>query len=61
VLEHVDAEKLERDGVDRRRERRDERGEPEEEEERAPDRPRPASAGTADVDDRGQEREGDKD
>jgi hypothetical protein len=49
VLDHVDAEQLQRDGVDRRRERDDERCEPEQEQCGAPDRPAPTRAGTAEV------------
>jgi hypothetical protein len=49
VLDHVDAEQLERDRVDRRRERRDDRGESQQEQRGPPERPPPARPGTAEV------------
>jgi len=51
VLDHVDAEELERDAVDRRGERRDQGHEAEEEQRGAPRRPAPARASTAEVHD----------
>jgi hypothetical protein len=49
VLDHVDAEELQRDGVDRRRERDDKGCEPEQEERGTPQRPAATRAGTAEV------------
>jgi hypothetical protein len=51
VLDHVDAEQVEGDRIDRRREGRDERPEAEEEQRRPPPWPLAARASAAEVDD----------
>jgi len=50
VLDHVDAEQLERDGVDRRRQRREKSDEPQQEQRGPPRGPAAARASTAEVD-----------
>jgi hypothetical protein len=57
----VDAEQLERDRVDRRCERRDDRGQPEQEQRGPPERPPPTCSGTAQVHAGGEDGEGAKD
>jgi hypothetical protein len=61
VLDHVHAEELERNGVDRRGEGDEQRDETEEEQRGAPDRPRPARARATEIDDGREDREGDED
>jgi len=61
VLDHVDAEQLERDRVDRRRERRDEGGEAEQEERGPPPCPAWSRARAAQVDDGREDGEDDED
>jgi len=57
VLDHVDAEEVVRELVDRPQERRADGGEPEEERRRAPERPRAPAPGAAQIDGRGDREE----
>ena len=61
VLEHVDAEQLEGDGVDRRGQRCEKSGEPQNEEQGPPDRPPVSRAGAAEIHDGRKQREAGED